>query len=513
VANLLLARGAMRQREFAVRAALGAARSRLVTQMLVESVTRALAGGALGIGVAYGAVWAAHRWLSVSVPRFAQVTIDGRVLVVSVLVSVLPGVLFGLVPALRAARGELNTGLREGGRGVFGSAHRDRVRRAMITAEVALSVTLLVAAALLLRSFAALTSVPKGFDMRDLTTAAIGLPLARYPDSVRQQMFYRGLLREVGSMPGVRGAALVSSLPIEGGTNGAVAIEGKTYPAGADPIAEKRVVSANYHQVLGARLRAGRFFDSRDVAGAPPVVIVNETFVKRYFPGEQAVGRRVDFTWGTICCQTIVGVVADLREGALNQESAPAMYIPVEQRTSDFMFLVARTSLATNAFAAALRQKLRVIDPMMPVATLRTFDEVMGAGVSRERLSATLVSAFAALALLLAGVGLYGVVSYAVAQRTQELGVRAALGASRGHIIRLVLRQGLSAVVLGSVIGIVGSFVVGRLIASHLFGVESNDPAALVAAILALGTTALVAAGVPAMRAARADPLDALRID
>jgi hypothetical protein len=265
--------------------------------------------------------------------------------------------------------------------------------------------------------------------------------------------------------------------------------------------------------VLGATLRAGRLFDARDVSGAPPVVIVNETFAKRYLPGEQAVGRRVDFTWGTTCCQTIVGVVADLREGALNQESAPAMYVPVEQRSAEFMFLLARTSLELNAFGAALRGTLRTLDPLLPVTLLRTLDDVMADGVSRERLSAMLVTAFAAVALMLAGIGLYGVVSYSVVQRTQELGVRTALGATRGQIVGLVLRQGLSAVVAGSVIGIGGAWAAGRLLASHLYGIGANDAIALIGAIVALSATALAAAGVPALRAARADPLDALRSD
>ncbi len=511
VANLLLARAAMRQREFAVRAALGAARYRIATQVLVESVVRALAGGAMGIGLAYGAVWAAHRWLTIGVPRFAQVTIDGRVLAVAVAVSMATGVLFGLVPARRAARGDLNAGLREGGRGVFGSAHRDRVRRTLIAVEVALSVTLLVGAGLLLRSLVALTNVPKGFDMRGLTTAAVALPTSRYPDSVRQQTFYRDLVREVGTIPGVRGAALASSLPIEGGTSGDVTIDGKTFPADDGAIAEKRVVSADYLLVLGATVRSGRLFDARDVAGAPPVVIVNEAFAKRYLPGEQAVGRRVDFAWETTCCQTIVGVVADLREGALNERSLPAIYIPVEQRSAGFMFLVVRTSLDAARFAAAVRTKLKALDPLLPVTQVRTLDDVMAAGISRERLSATLVTVFAALALVLAGIGLYGVVSYSVVQRTQELGVRSALGATGGDIVRMVLRQGLSAVAIGGVAGVAGALASGRVLASHLYGVGAHDTVALIGAVVVLGLTAVVAAGVPALRAARADPLDALR--
>jgi predicted permease len=381
----------------------------------------------------------------------------------------------------------------------------------LIAGEVALSVTLLVAAGLLLRSFAALTNVPKGFDMRGLTSAPLTLPSTRYPDSLRQRDFYRELQRELATVPGTRGVAFVSSLPIEGGTNGAVPIEGKTFPPDGEPVAEKRIVSANYHRVLGATLRSGRMFEERDVAGAPPVVIVNETFAKRYFPGEQAVGRRVDFSWGVECCQTIVGVVADLREGALNEQSAPAIYIPVEQRSVEGMYLVARSSLDAKAFATTLRTTMRKRDPLMPVSDVRTFDDVLAAGVSRERLSATLVSAFAALALMLAGIGLYGVVSYAVVQRTQELGVRTALGATRMQIVRLVLRQGLAAVVIGSGFGIGGAIAGGRLLTAHLYGVTTTDAVALSMAVVVLGATALIAAGIPAMRAAGADPLDALR--
>ena len=508
VANLLLARASARQKEVAIRVALGASRLRIVAQLLAESVVRALLGGALGIGLAYASIAALHRWLPTRLPRFDQVRVDARVLLFAVVLSVVTGVLFGLVPALRAARSQTTEALREGGRGVFGGLRRDRFRRALVTAEIALSFVLLVGAGLLLRSFDRLLAVRKGFEPEHVLTASVVLPSVQYGDAARQRMFWEELEGRLRVVPGVEAVGLTSSLPVEGGVNGGISIEGRSFAADAEPVVEKRVVSAGYLPAIGARLVAGRGFDARDAAGAPAVVIVNEAFVRRWMPGETPIGKRVDFGWGTEGLQTIVGVIADMKEEELDQPASAAMYIPVSQRASDAMYVVARG--ATDV-AASVRRAVLTMDRDLPIAELRALSDVTTAGVAGQRLSASLLGVFAFLALLLAAVGLYGVISYAVAQRTQELGVRAALGAQRADLIRLVVRQGATFILAGLAMGALGALASGRIIANQLFGVGAADPATFALVAVLLAAVALTAVLVPALRAARADPLVALR--
>jgi predicted permease len=468
-------------------------------------------GGALGVAVAFAVNWAMRRFLVVRLPRFEQVAIDGRVLAFAVALSVLTGLAFGLVPGLRASRGDIRGALHEGGRGVFGSIRRDRLRRSLVIGEVALSFVLLVGAGLLIKSFGLLLAVPLGFDPERIVTSYVALPPGRYADSTKQRAFYRQALESMTSLPGVTAAAFASNLPIEGGVNGGVAIEGREFPSGEGPVAEKRIVSTNYFQVMRAKAVAGRLFDSREVAGGPPAAIVNQAFVRRWFPGANPIGKRVDFAWDTQGMQTIVGVVADVREGALDQAIAPAIYIPVEHRASSGMYLIVRSSIDARALMGAVQRKLHEIDRDLPLSEVRTLSAVMQTSVAGHTLTASILGTFAALALVLAGVGLYGVISYSVVQRTQELGIRAALGAQRVDLLRLVLRQGVGFVAAGFAIGLAASLGFGTLIAKQLYGIGPTDPAtfALVAALLA--AVALLATAVPAMRATRADPLRALR--
>jgi putative ABC transport system permease protein len=511
VANLLLARAALRQREFAVRVALGAGRARIVTQLLAESVTRAVLGGALGIALAYAGAAAMRAWLTIRLPRFEEVGIDGRVLAFSLLLSVLTGLGFGLVPGLRASRGDPRQSLHEGGRGMFGSIRKDRFRRALSVGEVALSFILLVGAGLLIQSFGRLLAQPLGFDPDRIVTAYTTLPASGYPDSTAQREFFRRELEAVSVLPGVQAAALASNLPVEGGVNGDVGIEGKEFPDGESPAAEKRVVSTNYFQVIGARLIAGRLLEVRDAAGAAPVVVVNQSFARRWLPQEDPIGKRVSFSWGTQGFQTIVGVIEDLREGALNQPNNPAVYIPVEQRGSDGMYLLVRSAVRPTDLMVVVRRTIAGIDPNLPVSEVRTLSDVIRADVASQSLSASILGTFAALALILAAVGLYGVILFSVVQRTQELGIRAALGAQRRDLMGLVMRQGAGFVVAGILLGLGGALALTRLLTSQLYGVEPHDPAtfALVAVLLTGVTMAAVA--VPAMRATRADPLQVLR--
>lgn len=511
-ANLLLARGATRQREFGVRMALGAGRARLVGQLLSESVLQALLGGLLGIALAWGGLWIVRNVLVVPLPRFEQVAIDTRILIFAVALSILTGLLFGIVPGLRAARADARHLLNDGGRGVFGNISRDRFRRALIVSEVALSFVLLVGAGLLLRSLGQLRSVPLGFAPERVLTTYVALPSSRYPDSLLQRRLFQNLLDSISVIPGVVGVALTSSLPVEGGTNGGVRIEGREFPPGQQPMAAKRVVSRGYLEVIGARPVAGRMFDARDVAGAPMSVIVNESFVRQYL-GSGAIGTRVDFAWQTGGMQSIVGVIADVREGAPAEPVEPSIYIPLEQRSNEGMFLVVRNATNPTNLIATVRDRVRALDPDLPLGEVRTLDAVVRASVAGEAAASSILGTFAALALILAGVGLYGVISYSVVQRTQELGLRAALGARRPDLVRLVLRQGLGLVAIGLVLGAMASLGFGRLMASQLFGVGPRDGVTFAAVAAVLALVALAATALPALRATRADPLVALRQD
>ena len=515
VANLLLARAALRQRELAVRTALGASRGRIVMQLLVESVMRALVGGALGVGIAYASLAAFRVYLPARLPRFDEVQIDGRVLLFVVVVSVITAIVFGLVPALRASRSDAASTLREGGRGLAGSMRHDRLRRSLVVAEVALSFVLLVGAGLLLRSLNAMLVQPRGFDTANMLTAYVALPGARYPDSTRQVAFFESAIERLSALPGVTSVAVTTSLPIEGGVNGGITIPGSGFGPDNRPMAEKRVVSPNYFQALGARMVAGRAFQPTDRVGAEWVVVVNESFVRRYLPDGNPIGRMVDFLWGTPegVTQRIVGVVADIRETNLNQPSAPAIYIPATQRPIDGGYLIVRTSADPMNVLPSVRREILAMDRDLPLRQVRTLDDVIDGGLSNQRFSASLIGAFSLLALLLAAIGIYGLISYAVAQRTPEFGIRAALGAKGGEIVRLVLAQSGVLVLAGVLIGGAAALALTRVLSSQLYGISATDELSFVFAAGLLATVALLAAAVPSWRASRVEPVRALRSD
>lgn len=509
-ANLLLARGATRQREFAVRTALGAGRRRLLRLLLVESMVRALLGGVCGVGVAFLVVRALRQWLGTTIPRLTEAAIDGRVLVACVLITVGCGIAFGLFPALRAGTLEISSDLRDGGRGATGGVSRDRVRRSLIVTEVAFSFMLLATAGLLTRSVMNLLNVSMGFDTRDVVAGYTWLPGARYPDSLSQKQFFDRVTQELGQIYRPENVTIVSDLPIEGGTSGGVDVEGRK--ASESPVSvEKRVVGANYFDMLHARVVAGRSLSASDVLGTPPVVVINETLAKMLFPNENPVGKRVSFDWGIDGYQTVAGVVADLREGALNAESRPAIYISAEQRPNPSMHFLVRTTAPFASVAATFRDVLRRTDPTLPLVEARTLDDVVRGTVEQPRLTMMMLAAFAAVALLLAAIGLYGVISYSVAQRTQELGVRAALGALPRDLMRLVVGQAFALSAVGIALGLAGAVAVRGLITTQLFGVGASDPITLgVAATILLGVAALASIS-PMRRAAGSDPLEALR--
>ena len=511
VANLLLARAAVRRREIAVRAALGAARGRILRQLLIETLLLALLGGGAGVLVAWAGV-AGFRALSPgSVPRLAEAAVDARMLGFALVLSLLTGLLFGLLPALRASRADLGEVMKIGARGAIGGPARDRLRGALIVAEVALSFALLIGAGLLIRSLDRLLAVDKGFNSERVISAFVLLPFSRYPEAHQHAAFFRELRERVAALPGVQTVGYVNTLPLTGGANGGIGIEGRTYPPGAEPGAWKRVASPGYFEALRTPLLAGRTFDERDAAGAPAVVVVNQTFARRYFPGESPIGKRVDFRWDTQGMQEIVGVVGDAREQGLHQPAEPAIYIPFAQRPDAWAYLVVRTSGDPASLVPSLREVVASLDRNLPLSEVRTLEDVVSEGLAERRLAMSLFGAFSALSLVLAALGLYAVISYTVVQRRQEIGIRMALGARAEHVLRSVLRQGLALSAAGVALGALAALWLGQFLSGLVFGVGTTDPATFAGVALLLVLTALVASLVPAVRAAHLDPASVLR--
>ena len=513
VGNLLLARMTSRRREIAIRTSLGAARSRILAQTLSESIVRALLGGALGVGVAWIGIRLLRNSSAIDLPRFADVSIDGRVLAFALLLSLSTGIIVGLVPALRSAGTDPNGVMREGGRGLTGSLGRDRFRRAMITGEIVLSFVLLVGAGLFLRSFDRLLNVPRGFESDGILTASINLPVSRYPDSIAQIAFFNQLEERIAAIPGVTSVATAGNLPVAGGPDGSIGIEGRTYEPGKGPHAVKRYVSPTFFRTIESRILAGRDFSPSDKLGSLKVAVVNEAFAKRYYPGESAVGKRIDFSWETTGLQTIVGVVRNVKEQSLAATTEPAVYLPSTQRTSSFMYLVVRASVDELSLVPAVRRELRELDPSIPLDDVRRLDAVIDSDLASPRLMASLLTIFAVTAALLAAIGLYGVISYAVSERSQELGIRTALGAQRTEIVFGVLREAFAFVVVGLVVGAIVARAGAQLISSQLFGVAAGDPSVYVVVMVLLLIVALAAVLEPAIRASRTDPALALRSD
>ena len=509
VANLLLARSASRGREFAVRAALGADRQRLVSLVMVESVTRAAVGGLFGIGLAFAIVNVARTMLVGTIPRVAASAIDGRVLAVACGLSLVSGFFFGVTPALRASRRDVIAGL-SGARGSVEHGSRDAVRRTLMVGEIALSFVLLVAAALLAESYLRLVNVPKGFNPEDLITASLWLPSTRYEADTAQNAFFDRLTERLAGDFGPRAVTLASDLPIEGGTYGSVGLTSPRFRDGAGHV-EKRIVSSNYFDVLKARLVRGRFFQPSDVPGSQPVVVVNETFARLWLEGDP-IGQSVAFSWGINGTQTIVGVVADVREGGLGEQPKAAIYISRAQRPNSDMHIIVRTSRAASEVITLIRTSVAGLDAALPIIEIRSADDIVAASARPQQLTGSVIGAFAVSALILAAIGLYGIISYSVAQRRQELGVRAAIGARPRDLMRLVMGQSLRATVIGIVWGAAAALAVSRLLSAQLFGVGGRDPRVYAAVALLILVVALLASALPTLRATRANPFDALRM-
>jgi predicted permease len=513
VAALLLSRALARRKEIAIRAALGAKRTALIAQLLAESVLLALAGGALGIALS---AWGTHALAALgqgNLPRVDEIGIDWRVMLFTAGLSLITGVLFGLLPALQLSRQDLNPVLRAEGRGSAGSRRRSRARGVLVVAQVALSMVLLVGAGLLIRSFVRLRNVNGGFDARNVLTMRVALPPARYPKGPQMAAFYDQVVKKVSAMPGVRSAAVCSALPVRPVRFSPVLVQGQPeIPLAARPLMAIQMVSPAYFRTLRVALRQGREFNERDDPGAPLVAVVNETLVRRYWPHDNPIGKHL--LLGRMVKPTeVVGVAADVSNLSLAAAPEAEVYLPFPQRPWASMNLILRTAGDPRNLAGAARAAVAAVDRDQPVTAVNTMEEVLAASTAQQRFSVFLLGVFSVTALVLAAVGLYGAIAYSVAERTQEMGIRIALGADTGDILRMIVGQGLALALAGLVIGAVAALALTRLMSGLLFQVSAADPASFAAGALLFAVVAALASYLPARRATRVDPTEALRYE
>jgi putative ABC transport system permease protein len=517
IANLLLSRGAARHREIAVRSALGAGRGRLVRQLLTESVVLAAAGGIAGLIFASWSFSFLKQIIPDSMSLNATVGIDARVFGFTLLLSLLTGIIFGLAPALQAAKVDLNEALKlSAGRTGTGIGHR-RMRGALIVTEVALALVLLVGAGLLIQTFVRLRALDIGLNPENVLTLRTTLPLGKYGELAKRTAFYQQVLERVRSLPGVVSAGYTTAVPLtwKGGTN-SFTVEGHEPGPGQD--ANFRQVTPGYMETIGIKLREGRYLTDRDDSQAQPVAIINATMARQFWQGENALGRRFkndgdeSQRWFTV-----VGIVGDVKEMGLEAPAKPEMFFPYQQMGGTLWNiprdLIVRTTGDPLSITPALRQAIWSVDSSQPISNIRTMDEILAEEVAQRRVGMTMLVAFATLALLLASLGIYGVISYSVTQRTQEIGIRMALGASRGDVLRLVMTDGLRLAATGVAIGLGAAFAITRLMAGLLYGVSASDPRTLAVVTVLLTAVALLACYVPARRATKVDPMIALRYE
>jgi predicted permease len=519
VANLLLSRAVARQQEIAVRAALGASRGRIVRQLLTESLLLSLCGGLLGVILC---VWGV-KWIHVlgtkSIPRLADIGIDARVLLFTLLLSVFSGILFGLAPALRVSRIDLNTTLKDAGRGSAGTSsvwgRGNNVRRLLVVSELALSVVLLIAAGLLLRSFAQLQSVAPGFNPKNVLTFELALNGQRYGDGQIRLNTYRQLWNALGQIPGITAAGGITSLPLSQSFAWTpITVEGRTPLPGEKFLnADARVGGGRYFQAMEIPLRSGRFFTEEDIAGKTPVVIIDEFMAEQLWRGQDAVGKRIHMVESEVPWLTVAGVVGRVKHESLDSDPRIAFYLPQTQYPSRAMTVVMRSQGDPSALSPSIKKELRGIDPDLPMYSVRTMDDRVQESLARRRFSMLLLGIFAGVALVLATIGIYGVMAYLVNQGTREIGIRMAIGATQREIVRLVVFQGMTLAVAGVGIGLAAAFVFARLMRSLLFGISTADPVTFAGISLLLTFVALLVTYIPARRAARIDPILCLRAE
>jgi putative ABC transport system permease protein len=515
IGTLLLARAAARHPEIAIRSTMGATRRRIVAQLLTESLLLAVAGGALGALLAFSLMDVLVAWAPKEIPRVSSAHVDLMLLMFTGLISVLAGVLFGLAPAWQISRGDLNTALKQSGRSF---EERKPMTRVMVVTEIALSLVLLTAAGLLGKSLLLLNQVDPGFRTDHLLTVEVFRPMTDEGQDANWRNnwtgFYQQLLARIQALPGVDSAGATLALPIQGRVwNVGFKIDGRAFGRSfsEQPQADARIVSNNFFEVMKIPLRSGRYFSEYDTKDSPHVAVINETVAHLYWPNEDPVGRFVEMgAFGAGHCQ-IVGIVADIRQTNLSDEPAPGIYIPYTQEPMPWQTLVVRTKNDPMSLAALIRHEVAALDPEQPVARVATLDELMEASTAQPRFRTFLLGGFAGIALLLSAIGIYGVMAYTVSRRTREIGIRMALGARPGDMLRLIFGESMTLTLLGVLLGLAGAFAVTRVMNSLLFGVTSTDPFTFTAVTLLLCGVALLASYLPARRAMRVNPIVALR--
>ena len=512
LANLLLSRSAVRRREIGIRSSLGAGRGRLVRQLLTESVLLAALGAAVGLALA----WAGTRLLTNLtpniLPRAQEIALNGRVLGFTAMIAVLTGILFGLAPAIHMAKTDLTAALREGGRGNAVGFRRNRLRSVLVAGEVALALVLLSGAGLLMRSFYQLQSVDAGFDPHGVLTFRTNLPISRYKGDEPPVAFYRTALDRIRRLPGVSTAGAAQIFPLAGDDYilSFVQLGKPPAPVGNQPSAACYVATPGYFSALRIPLKSGRDFTEHDDAAATPVAIISESMARRFYPNENPLGQRIQMGNGSKPAE-IVGIAGDVRDQELEAKGRPAVYEPEAQTPSNSMYFAVRTEGDPAALISGVRAVIRGLDSELPLDAIGTVDALVATSLSQRRFAMLLMAIFAGLALVLAMVGIYGVISYSVTQATQEIGIRMALGARRGDVLGMVFGYAGVLMVAGLGIGIAATLGTGRLLASQLFEVKPTDPATIAAVAFALLATGLLACAIPAWRAMRVDPLVALR--
>ena len=519
VANLFLARAAGREREIAIRTALGASRFQIVRQLLIETLLLALLGAAAGLLLAWWSTDALVAMGPADLPRLDEIRVNGAVVAFTFGIALLTSLIFGLIPALQASRPEVEQSLKEASRGSTGGARSQRLRSTFVVAQFALSLVLLVGAGLLIRSFASLSAVKPGFDPDGVLTFWQALPKARYSGPEQQVQFFDKLLPKLKSLPGIENAGMVSPLPFSGDDqHRTFTIVGQPAPPqGMEPSASRLTTDGNYFRTMRIPLQSGRSFDARDTGKSTPVMMINAAFAEKYFGDKNPLGQRVNIGAGPANGappREIIGVVGTAKHGSLAEPESPEFYVPFAQDPDSYMDIVVRTSAATSSgVESMIRRTVHEIDSQQFVPEIRPLSSLISRTLSQTRFNTALLGAFAAVAILLAAVGIYGVIAYNVAQRTKEIGIRMALGAQQRQMLTMILRQSLTMAAIGIVVGLVGAFVATRLLSALLFGVGTTDLLTYGAVVLLLGAAALLAVFFPARRAMKVNPVIALRYE
>jgi putative ABC transport system permease protein len=507
----MLARATSRRKEFAVRAALGASRGDLIRQLLAESLVLSVLSGALGLALAFAATRLAGRVDQLNLPRSGEIHIDWQTLAFTLLVSIVTAVFFGLIPSFHVSNPDLNVILRESGRGATGNLRRSRTRGLLVIGQVAISMILLIAASLLMRSFLALERVDPGFDPRNVLTMQVTLPNAKYATNPQKNAFFREALRRISTTPGVISASATLRLPLNASVLVPIQVVGDAVlPFGKRPLAFWQSVTPDYLRTFGVRLVRGRFFSEHDNESSAGAAIVNESLARRFWPNQDPIGKQLIVARAELHEQ-VVGVVADVKTSALDADAGGELYSPYAQRPWPGMTIAVKTSGNPLSLASAVRRQIAQVDPDLPVTAIRSMQDIVSESFGQRQITLWLLGAFAAIALLLAAIGIYGLLAYSVEQRRQEMGIRRALGAQPADILSLVLREGLGLTLAGIVAGLAGAFAISRALAALLYHVSPTDPGIFVGTALLFIAVALIASYLPARRALQVDPLVAIR--